>query len=504
MRLLDRYLLRQLLVPLGACLGGFFIFWTSFNLIGDIGEYQQRHLTAGDIAAVIWVGIPDQLNTVLPVSLLLGLLYTLTQLAKNHELTAMRAAGCSLGRLMLPYLALGVGASLGLYLLNEQIAPDAKEHQERILHSRGNATERAQRDWHERLHFKSETRSWNIGAFNSVTMELRSPQVRQWLPRDLQRELIAARLRWTNGVWRASDVVEILGRSTTDTNRLQRRASAFDFPAPPARPEEVLRWPGQPWPVPHTFSVTLTNALGLRTNLMILTNRLWRTNLIVPAWTNTAGMTWSAAAYDPFALELLGVRARVPLTAGATRVTYGDRGHWEAGVWIFENVMDLLYRDPTDSDPLRPAEPLARLALPELEESPEMLRSEIRINQFDQKKALRGGDLSVSEILNYRRLHPQMPPARAAWLDTQLHARRAAPWTCLVVVLIAIPFGVPTGRRNIFHGVAGSLALAFGFFVLQRVGFALGQNGQIPGWLAAWLPNCFFATLGIVLASRVR
>ena len=35
MRLLDRYLLRELLVPLGYCLGGFLIFWISFDLDAD-------------------------------------------------------------------------------------------------------------------------------------------------------------------------------------------------------------------------------------------------------------------------------------------------------------------------------------------------------------------------------------------------------------------------------------------------------------------------------------
>ena len=73
-----------------------------------------------------------------------------------------------------------------------------------------------------------------------------------------------------------------------------------------------------------------------------------------------------------------------------------------------------------------------------------------------------------------------------------------------MVVLIAIPFGAPSGRRNVFYGVAGSLALGFAFFVLQRLGFALGQGGQVAPWLAAWLPNIFFTGTGIVLINRGR
>jgi len=504
MRLLDRYLLRELLVPLGACLGGFFIFWTAFNLLGELSEFQEHHLKWNDIAAWIWAGIPEQLNTVLPVGLLLALLYTLTNLARHNELTAMRAAGGSLWRLMLPYLSVGLLGSIGLHVLNEHLAPDGKERQQRILLSRDHADVRAASQWHERLNFQSPQRSWSIGAFNAATSDLRSPRVWQWLPRDAPWEFRTPRLRWTNGVWRATNVVEELGRTKADPRPLRRRADRGDFPALPARPEEIGRWIGKDLPVPHVFLRPITNAAGLQTNELATTNRLWRTNLIVPAFTNDAGIHWRAAAYDPYLLELHNVQATVPLAIGAKRLTYAETGHWAEDHWVFERVTDVLYRSQTDSDPLTTPELLTELALPELEESPEMLRSEIRINQMNQSKALKSPDLTIAEIQNYRRIHPQVPPKLGAWLDTQFHARLAAPWTCLVVILIAIPFGVPTGRRNVFYGVAGSLGLSFIYFVLQRIGFALGQSGHVPGWVAAWLPNLLFATVGISLTCRVR
>jgi lipopolysaccharide export LptBFGC system permease protein LptF len=75
-----------------------------------------------------------------------------------------------------------------------------------------------------------------------------------------------------------------------------------------------------------------------------------------------------------------------------------------------------------------------------------------------------------------------------------------------VVVLIAIPFGAASGRRNLFVGVAGSIFICFGYFVIQSVSLALGSapNGHLPAWLAAWLPNIFFGATGLVLTARVR
>ncbi|MFN7142040.1 MAG: LptF/LptG family permease, partial [Limisphaerales bacterium] len=66
------------------------------------------------------------------------------------------------------------------------------------------------------------------------------------------------------------------------------------------------------------------------------------------------------------------------------------------------------------------------------------------------------------------------------------------------------PFGAPSGRRNVFVGVAASIFIAFVYFILFKLGLALGTGGYIPGWVAAWLPNLLFAGAGIFLTLRVR
>ena len=78
-----------------------------------------------------------------------------------------------------------------------------------------------------------------------------------------------------------------------------------------------------------------------------------------------------------------------------------------------------------------------------------------------------------------------------AWLYTQLWGRLAAPWTCLVVVLIAIPLARRRAGGIYSSGVAGSIVICFVYFVLLRLGLALGEGGYLPPWLAAWLPNTF-------------
>ena len=119
MRLLDRYLLRELLIPLGYCLCGFLLFWITSDMFVRLGEFQKKGLLARDIAEYYVVMLPEFLVLVLPIALLLALLYALTNHARHNEVTAIRAAGVSLWRLSIPYLGVGLLASLALFATNE-------------------------------------------------------------------------------------------------------------------------------------------------------------------------------------------------------------------------------------------------------------------------------------------------------------------------------------------------------------------------------------------------
>src|SRR5215467_12237672 len=136
MRLLDRYLLRELLIPLGYCLSGFLLLWVTSDLIGELNGLTEKKLQILDIIRYYLAKTPEFLVLVLPMALLLAMLYTLTNHARHHEITAIRAAGISLWRLCLPYLAVGILFSLGVLWLNESCVPKAAEVADQIRNSR--------------------------------------------------------------------------------------------------------------------------------------------------------------------------------------------------------------------------------------------------------------------------------------------------------------------------------------------------------------------------------
>ncbi|MCX6891566.1 MAG: LptF/LptG family permease [Verrucomicrobia bacterium] len=375
MRLLDRYLLRELLIPLGFCLCGFFIFWVASDLFANLGDFQKKELSARDIAEYYLVVAPDFLVIVMPIALLLSLLYTLTSHARHNEITAIRAAGISMWRLSMPYLAVGFLASLVLLAINELWAPESYDAAKAILERHMPSVVRTdRRNAVRNLCFENarDGRIWRIGVYNSDTGEMIEPIV-SWTAQDGSR----------------------------------------------------------PW-------------------------------------------------------QLRAERA-VPVKGG----------------WRFYNLREFRETAQTDLPPV-PSMQTNVMTISEFTETVEEINSEIRISASLSLRSARKADVPIMEILHYLRLHPNPSRSDAAWLHTKLQGRLAAPWTCLVVVLIAIPFGAVGGRRNVYVGVASSIVICFAYFVLQQVGLALGTGGSLPPWLAAWFPDLSFGLAGIWFTARVR
>jgi lipopolysaccharide export LptBFGC system permease protein LptF len=72
------------------------------------------------------------------------------------------------------------------------------------------------------------------------------------------------------------------------------------------------------------------------------------------------------------------------------------------------------------------------------------------------------------------------------------------------MTLIAVPFGVATGRRGAMYGVGLAIGLAIAYWVLMSAFAAMGAGGLLPPVLAAWAPNLLFAGGACYLLLVVR
>jgi LPS export ABC transporter permease LptG len=112
---------------------------------------------------------------------------------------------------------------------------------------------------------------------------------------------------------------------------------------------------------------------------------------------------------------------------------------------------------------------------------------------------LEAQNLSIPDLRDYLKHNLDFPEAQLAPYRTYLQHRWALPWSCLVVVFIAAPLGIVYSRRAVLAGVASSIFIFFGMIFLTNFFLAMGKGARVDPFVAAWLPNLFFFTLGVVL-----
>jgi lipopolysaccharide export system permease protein len=74
-------------------------------------------------------------------------------------------------------------------------------------------------------------------------------------------------------------------------------------------------------------------------------------------------------------------------------------------------------------------------------------------------------------------------------LAVELQRKMAFPFVTLVMTLLAIPFGVSTGRRGALYAVGLGIILALSYWIVTSLFVALGKSGLLAPVLAAWSPN---------------
>ncbi len=133
--ILDEYVMGSFLRNFALVLAGItilFLIFTFFELMGDIIRYRTPLVTVGDYLLNL---IPFVLYTMTPLCSLVAVLITFGALSRSSEITAMKATGVSLYRIVTPILVIAATLSLALFAFDEFYLPTANRRQEALLSS---------------------------------------------------------------------------------------------------------------------------------------------------------------------------------------------------------------------------------------------------------------------------------------------------------------------------------------------------------------------------------
>ncbi len=122
-RILSRYLLRQHLAPLGFALAALTALMLLNQVAKQFGNLVGKGLPWSVIIEVFALSIPFIVAMTLPMAVLVAVLHAFGRLAADNEITAMKASGISVGRLLVPVLGGATLVALLAFAWNDQVLP---------------------------------------------------------------------------------------------------------------------------------------------------------------------------------------------------------------------------------------------------------------------------------------------------------------------------------------------------------------------------------------------
>lgn len=126
LRVYERHLAREIYSATLLVLAAFLALFAFFDLIHELedvgrGSYELHH-AVGYVALTL----PGRAYEILPIAVLIGSLYALTQLARHSEITVFRASGLATADFFLTLAKIGALFVLLTFLLGEFVAPQSE------------------------------------------------------------------------------------------------------------------------------------------------------------------------------------------------------------------------------------------------------------------------------------------------------------------------------------------------------------------------------------------
>jgi lipopolysaccharide export system permease protein len=231
MKILDRYLIRQYLAPIGYCLVAFVLMQTVYALFHDLSRFLASRTPVLLAAFFLLCEVVPTLDYLIPSSLFLATLYTLWRLTRHSEVPAMQSSGISLPRILLPFLGVGLAFTLVSVAIKEIASPSAREWADAISDSRYQRP--AERCISNAVYYNARAhRVWTVDRFDlDAPSRLVGVSVIQERPdgsRD--REFLASSAEWLDGEWWFADL-RVRGFDAADNPIGQSRARDPSAPA---------------------------------------------------------------------------------------------------------------------------------------------------------------------------------------------------------------------------------------------------------------------------------
>jgi lipopolysaccharide export system permease protein len=133
-KILNRYVLREHAGPLTFALAALTSLLLLNYIAKNIGQLVGKGLPWTVITEFILLSLPLTVALTVPMAVLIAVLYAFSRLASENEITALKASGVSVGRVLIPVVIGSCGIMFAMVAFNDQVLPRSN-HRLRTLQS---------------------------------------------------------------------------------------------------------------------------------------------------------------------------------------------------------------------------------------------------------------------------------------------------------------------------------------------------------------------------------
>lgn len=200
-KILDRYIIKEVMsfVALAvAALTIMLIVRTLFELTDMLINKKVAWLY---VVQLLFYRLPAYLVLTFPMSLLASSELAIGRLSTDGEITAMRAAGISLRRIVIPFVIAALVISILSFLINDHIVPEANRAHQNIM--RENVLKRGPSYIRRNVFFRdAENRYFYVNRFDEKNMVMQDIMVYEFTGEKSPRTITAKKGKWVNNTWK--------------------------------------------------------------------------------------------------------------------------------------------------------------------------------------------------------------------------------------------------------------------------------------------------------------
>ena len=463
MRLLSRYILRQLAAPFVFALAA----QTSLMLLSQVakkfGALVGKGLPWTVIGEVFALSLPFIVAMTLPMAVLLAVLYTFSHLAADNEITAMRASGISVYQVLKPVLLWGVCMAAFNFAFVDQVLPRSNARLRALL--------------------------IDIGR-KKPTFELREQVINEVPPS--QYFLRASRIDAATGRLRGVTIYDVGGEASRRIIYADSGAMAYaegqtdlslrlyDGSIHQYRPAEPTRFQLTYFSVNDIRVKNVYDQLQRNTSESIRGDREMSTCEMLDV-IRDAKQQQQEARRDRSSLVENDLRALLSLppvfmapgaTTDSTREGYCG---WAKSLQDFILPKTAKAQSPAQADTVK-LPPRRQQARVRLSTWSEVVTASDRVREADR---------------------------RADRYAVEVHKKWSISMACISFVIVGIVMALRFPRAGIGLVIGGGLAVFAIHYVGLTAGESLADRGHVSPWVAMWAPNIMLTVLGVIGLVRV-